>query len=63
MKRAKNRPTTAAVPKKARRLGFLEGQFRIPEDFDSIGRAEIERMFSGREKRPARPRTKLGTQP
>ena len=30
-----------------RRLGFLEGQFTIPEDFDRIGAAEIEAMFDG----------------
>ena len=31
------------------RLGFMEGQFTIPEDFDRIGAAEIEAMFDGRE--------------
>ena len=30
-----------------RRLGFMEGQVTIPEDFDRIGAAEIEAMFSG----------------
>ena len=29
----------------ARRLGFMEGEFSIPEDFDRIGAAEIEAMF------------------
>ena len=28
-----------------RRLGFMEGEIQIPEDFDGIGSAEIERMF------------------
>jgi prevent-host-death family protein len=28
-----------------RRLGFMEGRFSIPEDFDTMGRSEIERMF------------------
>ena len=28
------------------RLGFMKGQFTIPEDFDRIGAAEIERMFN-----------------
>ena len=32
-----------------RRLGFMEGQFTIPEDFDRIGAAEIESMFEGGE--------------
>ena len=32
-----------------RRLGFMEGQFTIPEDFDRIGAAEIEAMFGGGE--------------
>ena len=29
-----------------RRLGFMEGEVTIPEDFDRIGAAEIERMFN-----------------
>ena len=29
----------------ARRLGFMEGEFSIPEDFDRIAAAEIEAMF------------------
>jgi prevent-host-death family protein len=28
-----------------RRLGFLEGEFNVPDDFDSMGREEIERLF------------------
>ena len=28
-----------------RRLGFMEGEFSIPEDFDRIGTAEIEAIF------------------
>ena len=31
--------------KQVRRLGFLEGQFRVPADFDTMGRTEIARMF------------------
>ena len=30
-----------------RRLGFMEGQFSVPEDFDSMGQKEIEGMFEG----------------
>jgi antitoxin (DNA-binding transcriptional repressor) of toxin-antitoxin stability system len=29
------------------RLGFMAGQIKIPEDFDRMGAAEIEEMFSG----------------
>ena len=29
-----------------RRLGFMEGEFSIPEDFDRIGAAEIEATFN-----------------
>ena len=32
-----------------RRLGVMEGQFTIPENFDRIGAAEIEAMFDGDE--------------
>lgn len=37
----------AAPARPARRLGFLVGQLRVPDDFDAMGRAEIERLFSG----------------
>ena len=30
---------------KARRLGFLKGEFRVPDDFNRMGRAEIARLF------------------
>lgn len=30
---------------KARRLGFMAGQFQVPDDFDRMGSAEIERLF------------------
>ncbi len=29
------------------RIGFLRGEIHVPDDFDEIGRPEIERMFSG----------------
>jgi antitoxin (DNA-binding transcriptional repressor) of toxin-antitoxin stability system len=32
-------------PGQVRRLGFLQGQWSVPDDFDSMGQAEIERMF------------------
>lgn len=34
--------------KKRSRMGFLEGEFSIPEDFDRMGEKEIAGMFSGR---------------
>jgi prevent-host-death family protein len=39
----------APEPVKTRRLGFLQGQFNIPDDFDTMGQEEIERMFYGDE--------------
>ncbi|MGH9739011.1 MAG: type II toxin-antitoxin system Phd/YefM family antitoxin [Candidatus Acidiferrales bacterium] len=34
--------------KQVRRLGFLRSQFSIPDDFNTMGRAEIERLFGGK---------------
>lgn len=31
-----------------RRLGFMDGEFDVPEDFDRMGAAEIEALFGGR---------------
>ena len=33
-----------AIP---RRLGFLAGEITVPDDFDNLGRDEIERLFRG----------------
>ena len=30
-----------------KRLGFLAGQIRVPDDFDRMGDQEIERIFTG----------------
>lgn len=30
-----------------RRLGFLAGQFQVPEDFDRMGQDEIAALFGG----------------
>jgi prevent-host-death family protein len=30
-----------------RRLGFMTGQFSVPDDFDRMGEAEIARLFGG----------------
>lgn len=35
--------------KQVRRVGFLDGQFSVPADFDSMGNDEIARMFEGEE--------------
>jgi prevent-host-death family protein len=29
------------------RLGFMAGQIAVPDDFDQMGSAEIERLFDG----------------
>jgi prevent-host-death family protein len=36
-------PTGAQV----RRLGFMAGQISVPDDFDRMGKEEIERIFGG----------------
>jgi prevent-host-death family protein len=38
--------TIDATPLK--RVGFMVGQMTVPDDFDEMGRDEIEAMFSGR---------------
>lgn len=38
--------TPAAV---SRRLGFMEGQFTVPDDFDTMFQDEIIAMFEGEE--------------
>ena len=42
-------PLDAPTGKDIKRVGFLRGQFSVPDDFDEIGRAEIEGMFGGEE--------------
>jgi prevent-host-death family protein len=37
----------APMGSQVRRLGFLAGQISVPDDFDEMGRDEIERMFDG----------------
>lgn len=32
-------------PPAVRRLGFMSGQFVVPDDFDRMGEAEIEQLF------------------
>jgi len=37
----------APVGAEIKRLGFMDGQISVPDDFDRMGEAEIERIFSG----------------
>ncbi|SMQ58531.1 prevent-host-death family protein [Devosia lucknowensis] len=32
-------------PSQVRRLGFMRGQFTVPDDFDRMGEAEIAALF------------------
>lgn len=47
------KPLVKVVPLSAkesgvpRRLGFMTGEISVPDDFDRMGRAEIERQFQG----------------
>jgi prevent-host-death family protein len=36
----------APIGAEVKRLGFLAGQISVPDDFDRMGEAEIERMFT-----------------
>jgi len=35
----------APEPKNQRRLGFMRGQLKVPDDFDRMGQEQIEEMF------------------
>lgn len=37
-----------AASKPKRRIGFLDGQFKVPDDFDTMFADEIEEMFYGK---------------
>lgn len=39
----------APVGAQVRRIGFMAGQISVPDDFDQMGREEIERIFNGGE--------------
>jgi prevent-host-death family protein len=36
---------TAPEPSQKKRIGFMKGQFEVPDDFDTMGSSEIEQMF------------------
>ena len=38
---------SAPTGSQVRRLGFMSGQISVPDDFDRMGREEIERIFAG----------------
>jgi prevent-host-death family protein len=38
---------SAPTGDQVRRLGFMAGQISVPEDFDRMGKKEIERIFGG----------------
>ena len=40
-------PLDEPAQKPMRRLGFLQGQYSIPDDFDQMGQEEIIRLFEG----------------
>jgi prevent-host-death family protein len=35
-----------SAPDGARRLGFMLGEIRVPDDFDTMGSAEIQKLFA-----------------
>lgn len=40
-------PLDAPTQKKMKRIGFLKGQIKVPDDFDTMLSDEIEKMFYG----------------
>jgi prevent-host-death family protein len=41
-------PLDTPTGSRVRRLGFLQNSFSIPDDFDTMGSSEIERLFQGK---------------
>ncbi|WP_404385023.1 type II toxin-antitoxin system Phd/YefM family antitoxin [Caenispirillum salinarum] len=37
----------ARPAKEQKRLGFMKGQIKVPDDFDRMGAEEIEQLFGG----------------
>lgn len=37
--------TAIGAPVSSKRLGFMKGEIRVPDDFDRMGEAEIAAMF------------------
>lgn len=40
-------PLNAPEAGQVKRLGFMAGQLVVPDDFDSLGRGQIEQLFEG----------------
>ncbi|MBB2200747.1 type II toxin-antitoxin system Phd/YefM family antitoxin [Gluconacetobacter tumulisoli] len=40
-------PMTASEPRQTRRLGFLTGYVRVPDDFDRMGGETVGELFEG----------------
>lgn len=40
-------PLDAPEPGQLQRLGFMQGQIAVPDDFDRMGSSEIEQLFGG----------------
>ena len=41
-------PLSAEERKTVKKLGFMSGEISIPDDFDSLGAAEILKLFEGK---------------
>jgi prevent-host-death family protein len=48
------RLTALEPPPRRSRIGFLEGQVTVPDDFDTMFQDKIEEMFYGKTEDPAR---------
>ncbi|QYF85713.1 type II toxin-antitoxin system Phd/YefM family antitoxin [Brevundimonas sp. PAMC22021] len=46
-------PIEEAPQKAIQRIGFMEGEFTVPDDFDTMFQEEIEAMFYGDEENDA----------
>lgn len=42
-------PLQAEERPKPQRLGFMKGEFKVPDDFDTMMQDDIQRMFHGDE--------------
>ncbi|MGH7037988.1 MAG: type II toxin-antitoxin system Phd/YefM family antitoxin [Stellaceae bacterium] len=42
-------PLDAPASGETRRLGFMAGEIAVPDDFDRMGAAEIEKIFFGQQ--------------
>lgn len=44
---AKVVPLDSPEPAARRRIGFMEGEILIPDDFDTMGAEQVEALFAG----------------